>query len=336
MSDILTGGEASAVLIYSTAALLIGVILDAVFGDPVYAWHPIRLIGRLITYLEGAVRRRVKGTPGAELVGGAFFAALVLLVSTAIPSLLLFGAYRLNGLAGLFLESVFCYQLLAARSLWTESMKVSAALRTQGIAAGRRAVSMIVGRDTERLDEAGIVRAAVETVAENTSDGVIAPLLFMAVFGAPGGFFYKAVNTMDSMVGYRNERYLYFGRAAARLDDVCNFIPSRVSALLMILASPFLGFSGKGAFRIWRRDSRNHKSPNSAQTEAACAGALGIQLAGDAWYFGRLCKKPTIGDPLRPVETEDIKRANLLMAGTALGGAACFLLVRTVVLIWLL
>lgn len=335
MYDILTGGDISAVFVYSTVALLIGIILDAVFGDPVYAWHPIRVIGKLITFLEGAVRKRIKKTSGAELAGGILFAALVLLVSTAVPSLLLFAAYRLNGLAGLCLEAVFCYQLLAAKSLWTESSKVGTALRTQGLTAGRQAVSMIVGRDTARLDEAGIVRAAVETVAENTSDGVIAPLLYMAVFGAPGGFFYKAVNTMDSMVGYRNERYLYFGRAAARLDDVCNYIPSRISALLMILVSPLLGFSGKGAFRIWRRDSRNHKSPNSAQTEAACAGALGIQLAGDAWYFGALCKKPTIGDPLRPVETEDIKRADLLMAGTAVAGVVCFLVVRVAVLICL-
>lgn len=172
---------------------------------------------------------------------------------------------------------------------------------------------MIVGRDTERLDEAGIARAAVETVAENTSDGVIAPLLFMAVFGAAGGFFYKAVNTMDSMMGYKNEKYLYLGRAAARLDDLCNYLPARITAGLLILSAFLLGYDGKQAFGIYCRDRYQHASPNSAHGEAAVAGALGIRLAGPAWYFGVLHKKPFIGDPGRDVEPEDIRRAGKMM-----------------------
>ena len=172
---------------------------------------------------------------------------------------------------------------------------------------------MIVGRDTERLTEEGIIRAAVETVAENASDGVIAPLCYIALGGPVLGFLYKGINTMDSMVGYHNEKYEYFGRAAARLDDAANFIPSRFSALLMVGAAFVLRMDWRNGWRIFLRDRRNHKSPNSAQTEAACAGILGVRLAGDAWYFGKLVKKPYIGDDSRPVEAEDIVRANRLM-----------------------
>ena len=168
---------------------------------------------------------------------------------------------------------------------------------------------MIVGRDTDRLDEAGVAKAAVETVAENASDGVIAPLLFLAVGGAPLGMFYKAANTMDSMVGYKNDKYLYFGRAAARLDDVLNLIPRRVAGVLMCLGAAASGYDGRNAWRIFRRDRKNHKSPNSAHTEAACAGALQLQLAGPSCYFGTLVDKPTIGDDQRPIEALDILRA---------------------------
>ncbi|MBQ8078735.1 MAG: cobalamin biosynthesis protein CobD, partial [Oscillospiraceae bacterium] len=175
------------------------------------------------------------------------------------------------------------------------------------------AVSMIVGRDTAVLDEAGILRAAVETVAENTSDGVTAPLFYMAFGGAVGGLFYKAANTMDSMIGYRNETYAEIGRFTARLDDVLNYLPSRLTALLMIAACPCLGFDARQAWRIWRRDRRCHASPNSAQTESACAGALHLRLAGDAQYFGQVHHKPYIGDDDRPIEPEDIRRANRLM-----------------------
>ena len=211
------------------------------------------------------------------------------------------------------LEVFWSFQILAARSLKSESMKVYEALKNGSLEEARKAVSMIVGRDTQNLTEEGVAKAAVETVAENSSDGVVAPLIFLSLGGPVLGFFYKAVNTLDSMVGYKNDRYLYFGRFSAKLDDVLNFIPSRLSGLLLVAASPLAGLDGKGAWRIFRRDRKNHASPNSAQTEAAAAGALGVQLAGDAYYFGKLYKKPTIGDPLRPVEYEDIRRVNRLM-----------------------
>ena len=201
------------------------------------------------------------------------------------------------------------------------------ALKRGDLEGARKAVSMIVGRDTQHLDETGVTKAAVETVAENTSDGVVAPLLFAAIGGAPLGLAYKAVNTLDSMIGYKNDAYLHFGRFAARQDDLWNFLPARISGVAMVLAAYLLGFDGKNAARIFCRDRLCHKSPNSAHTEAACAGALDIQLAGDAYYFGVLHHKPTIGDPLRPVEAEDIPRAGRLM------NAAAVLILTAVVLI---
>ena len=208
---------------------------------------------------------------------------------------------------------VLVRQALAAKGLVQESTNVYAELKKDDLPAARKAVSRIVGRDTEALTAEGVTRAAVETVAENASDGVIAPLLYMLLGGAPLALTYKAINTMDSMLGYKNEKYLYFGRAAAKLDDVANYIPSRLAALLWIMAAAFTRNDAKGAWRIWRRDRRNHASPNSAQTESACAGALGVQLAGPAYYFGEYYPKPTIGDPLRPIEPEDILRADRMM-----------------------
>ena len=298
--------------------------LDAALGDPHYSWHPAVLIGKLIAVLESQVRRRLPDTPRGQMAAGTLLAAIVVTVSTAVPVILLQAASRISKKLAWALEAFFCYQLLAARSLRDESMKVCRALEQGDTEGARKAVSMIVGRDTEALDEAGITRAAVETVAENTSDGVIAPLLYMAIGGAPLGFLYKAVNTMDSMLGYRNEKYLYFGRAAARMDDILNFLPSRISGLLMVLVSRPLGFEGKNALRIFLRDRKKHASPNSAQTEAACAGALHLRLAGDASYGGKLHRKPYIGDDDRPIEAADIRKANKLMYGaSAVALAAC-------------
>ena len=309
------------------AALLTGYVLDLIFGDPRQIYHPIRIIGNLIAVLEKGIRKVFPKTSRGELAGGTVLVVLVVLICTAVPAALLGLAAWIHPVVYWLLASFWCWQILATKSLKTESMKVYAPLKEGDLPAARRAVAMIVGRDTERLTEEGVAKAAVETVAENTSDGIVAPLIFLALGGPALGFFYKAVNTMDSMVGYKNERYLYFGRTAARLDDVLNFLPSRISAWLMILAAAILGMDGKNAKRIYLRDRRNHASPNSAQTEAVMAGALRVQLAGDAWYFGELYKKPTIGDPFRAVEPEDIVRANRLMYLTsALALAVCGIL----------
>lgn len=298
---------------------LISMILDWIFGDPVWLYHPVRIIGKWIAFLEKILRKLAGDQEGNEkklLIAGGILWILVILASAAVPMGILYLAEKFSPCAAFVLECFWCYQLLAARSLGKESKKVYKKLIQDDLPGARLAVSMIVGRDTENLTVEGVTKAAVETVAENTNDGVIAPLIYMLIGGPVLGFVYKAVNTMDSMLGYKNEKYLYFGRVAAKMDDVAGFIPARISALLMILASCLLGMDGKNALWIWKRDRRKHASPNAAQTEAVCAGALQVQLAGDAWYFGKKHEKDTIGDPIREIEPRDILRSEKLMIGT--------------------
>lgn len=310
---------------YHIFEFIAGFVLDLLIGDPHFIPHPVRLIGSLISFCD----KRLNCDAGYNISEkklnlikykrGMLLAFTVIFATFAISVIIIVAAYSINLYAGVIAEAVMTWQILATKCLRVESMRVYDALRTDGVDAGRRAVSMIVGRDTSVLDVAGVTRAAVETIAENTSDGVIAPMLYTAIGGPVLGFVYKAVNTMDSMLGYKNDKYMYFGRFAARLDDVVNFIPARISAYLMIAAA-FIGgrqFDGKNAYRIFKRDRFNHASPNSAQTESVCAGALRVQLAGDAVYFGKLVKKKYIGDGLREIEYEDIKRANRLMYITA-------------------
>ncbi|SHK45459.1 adenosylcobinamide-phosphate synthase [Anaerocolumna jejuensis DSM 15929] len=309
-------------MIYHIAGFFTGFLLDLILGDPYWLPHPIRLIGSLIAKLDHGLLPEKEGEQRdnrKEFRRGVLLTILVLVITVTITLLILYAAYKITPCLGFAVESIMTYQILATKCLKQESMKVYKKLKEEDLQGARKAVSMIVGRDTECLDETGVAKAAIETVAENTSDGVIAPMLCLAVGGPVLGFFYKAVNTLDSMVGYKNDRYLYFGRAAAKLDDAMNFIPARISALLMILASYLAGkeYSGKEAGRIYKRDRRNHASPNSAHTEAVCAGALGIRLAGDASYFGRIHHKPFIGDEKRAVEYEDIARANRLLYLTA-------------------
>lgn len=310
---------------YHIFAFIAGFVLDLLIGDPHFIPHPVRLIGSLISFCD----KRLNCDAGYNISEkklnlikykrGMLLAFTVIFATFAMSVIIIVAAYSINLYAGVIAEAVMTWQILATKCLRVESMRVYDALKTDGVDAGRRAVSMIVGRDTSVLDAAGVTRAAVETIAENTSDGVIAPMLYTAIGGPVLGFVYKAVNTMDSMLGYKNDKYMYFGRFAAKFDDVVNFIPARISAYLMIAAA-FIGgrqFDGKNAYRIFKRDRFNHASPNSAQTESVCAGALRVQLAGDAVYFGKLVKKKYIGDGMREIEYEDIKRANRLMYITA-------------------
>ena len=303
---------------WSLCALLLGFILDLLVGDPHSIPHPVVGIGKLISALERLLRRLCPQTEQGEKVAGGILWCLVVLISTALPLAILWACHWISPWLRLAVESIMCWQVLAAKSLRDESMKVYAALKTGDLERSRYAVSMIVGRDTQRLDGDGVTRAAVETVAENTSDGVVAPLLFLAIGGAPLGFFYKAVNTMDSMLGYVEPPYKNIGLVPAKMDDVVNFIPARLSALLMLAAGALLGLDVKNGWRIFKRDRFNHASPNSAQTESVCAGLLGLRLAGDAWYHGVLHKKPYIGDEVRPIRHEDIPLAGRLLYVTAL------------------
>ena len=294
-------------------AVLGGFLLDALLGDPAWLPHPVVLMGRCISALEKHLRTALPKTPRGELAGGAAVAAVLPLGTLAVTGLACWAAARLHPALGLALQMLWCGQALAAKGLAQESRNVYKELAKGDLPAARRAVARIVGRDTQNLTAAGVTRAAVETVAENASDGVMT---------------YKAINTMDSMLGYKNEKYLYFGRCAAKLDDAANWLPSRLAALLWVAAAALTGNSARGAWRIWRRDRRRHASPNSAQTESACAGALGVQLAGPAYYFGEYYDKPTIGDPLREIEPRDILRANRMMYAESLLALVLGLAVR--------
>ena len=369
------------------SAMLCGVLLDWLLGDPEGLPHPVRLMGgwiacaeRLLLPREKSKKARFaakkgyapdteegqkkgghterKGMPpnaGAEFAAGCL-SVISLLCLTAGAVL---GVLRLGDLAGarlharavlsssfdwtaairFFLHTIMTWQILAAGSLYREGRRVRLALTAVSAAGGndkanadaalenaRRAVGRIVGRDTDVLDAEGIVRAAVETVAESTTDGVVAPFVYLALFGVVGGFLYKAVNTLDSMIGYHSERYEYFGKAAARLDDLCNYLPARLAAAAMLLSCAVLEAAGKAfrggspfctknALRIWKRDGRKHESPNAGQTESVCAGALGLRLAGDTAYGGRLLKKPYIGDALKTPSPQDIRQSCRLMFG---------------------
>ena len=305
-------------------AAVLGFLLDRLLGDPESWYHPVRAIGSLVRELERRLYPKA-GPPVAAFWNGLF---LWLCCVGAVGTVVFFLTAGLRGTffpLGFLFEVLLSYQLLAARCLRDSAARVAQALREDGLAAGRKAVSYIVGRDTEALDEAG---ATVETVAENLSDGEVAPLFYLLLFGVAGGWVYKAVNTMDSMLGYKNARYELFGRVAARMDDVFNWIPARIAALLLIAAAAITGQDAREAACIFRRDRYRHASPNSAQTESVMAGALRVRLAGPASYFGERKEKPYIGDAGREIETEDIARANRMLTAASWLSLFFFLALR--------
>ena len=311
------------------AAIIAGFILDLIFGDPHWLPHPICLIGNLIGFIEGNLRPKLAPNKNALLLGGALMVIIVLVISFAVPMAILLAAAMVSPWLAFALETLMCYQIFATKCLRDESMKVYDALHNNDLADARVKLSWIVGRDTKNLDEEEITKGAVETVAENTADGIIAPMFYMFIGGVPLAFLYKGINTMDSMVGYKNDKFLYFGRCAAKLDDVANLIPARITGLVMIAAAFLLGLNGPGAWKVFWRDRYNHLSPNSAMTESVTAGALNIQLGGDHFYFGKLVHKDTIGDNIRPVCPEDIKKTNNLLYMTAV---LCLLLFSAIYL----
>lgn len=300
------------------AVLLIGYIMDLIIGDPQGAPHPIRLIGKMISKLENTFREKSKNATDENRYG-VWLWLIVVLISTIVPALIIYICRKVfPDIVGIIIEGIMCYYIFATKCLKDESMKVYYKLKDKDITGARKFISYIVGRDTQCLNGTEITKACIETVAENTSDGVIAPLLFVIIGGAPFGFFYKAVNTLDSMVGYKNEKYINLGRFSAKADDFVNYIPARISSYIMILASFILKYDYKNAYKIYKRDKQNHLSPNSAHTESVCAGALDIKLAGGSYYGGVYVQKPTIGDDIKSIEVEDIKRANRLMYTTSI------------------
>lgn len=300
-------------------------LLDLLLGDPRWLPHPVVGIGRFITETEGWLRQTGMNAQWAGVL------LLLLTVGTTVGAawLLLAGGALLHPLAKDAVALFLAYTCLAARSLHGESKIVADTLAAGDLPQARQLLARIVGRDTEGLDEPEIWRALVETVAENTSDGVIAPLLCLMIGGPLLALAYKAVNTLDSMVGYKNDRYLLFGRASARCDDLVNWLPARLTGLLMVIAAPLFALSGADAWRIMRRDGRNHSSPNSGIPEAAAAGALGVRLGGTNRYFGRPVEKPTIGDPLRPLTRDSWRGAVRLMYGAEGALVAVWFIVLT-------
>ena len=307
-------------------------ILDLLFGDPLGKYHPVCIIGKLISFLDDRLNEEFD-SPGKQILKGILTVFIVILACFAFSGGIIYLCYRFAGKYVLMIFAILISDsCIALKSMKKEALNVVEALDIKGTEAGRKAVSRIVGRDTSELDDEGILKAAVESVAESTCDGVVAPLFYLLVGGPVLAFIYKAVSTMDSMLGYKNDKYLYFGRAAALLDDLFNFIPSRISALAWCLAAFICGEDGKGAFRIWLRDRYNHESPNSAQTESACAGSLGIRLGGNAVYFGVLKEKPYIGDEKRSVQRQDVSRACRLMQETSFIVLGAGLIIRMIIL----
>lgn len=300
------------VITYSVVIiLLLSFLLDFIFGDPLKLPHPIVYIGKLITGLEKLLS---PNSTKRDVPKGVLIFILTVIISFLIPFAVLLILYRVNFWLGLILEIFWSFQILAARTLSIEAYKVKKYLDKGNLKEARRALSMIVGRDTSQLTEEDITKAVVETVSENTTDGIVSPLIAIAIGGAPLGFAYKAVNTLDSMIGYRSEQYFYFGKASAILDDVVNYLPARLTGISMCFASALIsGLSAKGAWRVMMRDHAKHASPNGGWTEAATAGALGVRLGGDATYFGVLYKKASLGDPKRTIESCDIAKATKLM-----------------------
>lgn len=314
-------------------AVAAGFIMDILFGDPAWIKHPVVIMGRAISVMERALRKLFPETDRGEFAAGLAMAVILPLAVLAVTGGVCAAAYMIHPVLCLLIETVWCWQSFSMKGLKTESMNVYRCLADGDLQASRQAVGRIVGRDTAELDETGVTKAAVETVAENFGDGVMSPLIFMIIGGAPLAMFYKSVNTMDSMVGYKNQRYLYFGRAAARLDDFVNYIPARLGGIMWVAGALLSGYDYRNSWKIWRRDRRNHASPNSAQTEAACAGALGIRLAGPAYYFGEYYDKPYIGDAVNDISYEDIKASNKMMYCAGIAAVASAVFIRAVITI---
>lgn len=307
------------------ASVLAAFLLDMAFADPAFLPHPVVIIGKGISFLEKNLRIVFPDTPAGKRIAGGIMAFLIPVSTLAVSGGLCILAFLIHPIVFFCLHTLWCWQAIAVKGLALEAGRVYSFLEpVTDIDKAREAVGRIVGRDTACLDKAEITRAAVETIAENYSDGVMAPFFYMMIGGAPLAMTYKSINTMDSMVGYKNEKYIDFGRYPALLDDAAGYIPSRIAALLWICAAGITGQNARNAFRIWQRDRRNHASPNSAQTESACAGALGVRLAGPAYYFGELYDKPYIGDPIRPIESGDIhKSCHMLYAASVMSLVLC-------------
>ncbi len=299
---------------------LIAYLLDIAFGDPRWLPHPIICIGRGIGILEQMLRSYAKNAL-PEKIGGAIIAVVVIAGTYILSAIFITVSYRISDISGIVVTIFLAYTTLATRSLGNAAYKIIYSLKERSISEARKNLSMIVGRDTESLEEKEILRASVESIAENTSDGIVAPLLYLAVGGVPAAMAYKAVNTLDSMLGYKNERYINIGWASARIDDIVNFIPARITGVLIVIASVFVSrslFTIRCSLKTMRRDGRKHPSPNAGIPEAAMAGALGVRLGGEASYSGIKDFKPYIGEGMNTLDASKVEDAVRIMYTSSL------------------
>ena len=306
-----------------------GYALDLIIGDPNSFPHPVRYIGKLISMVEKQIRKITSSDKGLKIAG--FFLWFIVVGVTFCVTSLILQLFKFNKIIYFVVNTILIYTTLATKCLKDESVKIYKVLKTGDLEKSRIQLSYIVGRDTTNLNEKEIVRATVETVAENTVDGIIAPLFYGFIGGAPLAMGYKAINTLDSTVGYKNDKYYYLGFASAKIDDIANYIPARISVILFTIGNLFLRNDYKNCFKISIRDRKNHKSPNCAFSEGAVAGALGIQLGGTNIYFGETVYKPTIGDKTREIEVQDISRTNKILYATSLTSMLVFTLFYVII-----
>lgn len=306
-------------------SIYIGYVTDLIVGDPYSFPHPVRFIGKLINFTQGIIRKVFKSDK--QLKFGGFILWFITVGITYLITYAIVKLFSFNVVLSVAVNSFLIYTILATKCLKDEALKIYNVLKTGDIEKSRTQLSYIVGRDTTNLSESEIIRATVETVAENTVDGIIAPMFYAFIGGAPLAMAYKAINTLDSTVGYKNEKYKDIGFASAKIDDIANYIPARISVILMTIGSFFLRYNYRNCFKISIRDRKNHKSPNCAFSEGAVSGALGIQLGGTNFYFGEKVYKPTIGDKLREIDKEDIIKTNKIMYASSFVSILVFTLV---------
>ena len=308
-------------LLYSSFYALIPIaalVIDTIYGDPRSDWHPVVLIGKLISFYENKLYPEPKTSNGNMFLRGMVTVLLVLLTVGLITGLLVWLSVKGGILFYAAMGAVILYFTITPRALCRDGMEIYHLLKAGDIVAARKRLSWIVGRDTENLDESDIARGTVETIAENTTDGIISPLFWFLLFGPVGAMVYRAGNTMDSMLGYKNDRYLYFGRFAARLDDVLNYIPARITFLLFVASSAILKLDWKNAKKIGLRDAPKHPSPNGGYAEATVAGAMHVRLGGYNYYEGKPEFREYMGDPDTPLKADHIKQAIYMMYGATI------------------
>jgi len=307
--------------------IAIGYTMDLILGDPYFLYHPVRVIGHLVRGLEKLLLN-IDDRPIIQKIKGLILLILVSGLSFVVPFTMLLALHKIHSLLSLVLESIMIYKIFATKCLDVETRKVYRALKEGDLETARKMVGYLVSRDTDVMTEEDIIKASIETIAENLGDGVIAPMFYIFIGGAPLGWCYKGVNTLDSMVGYKNEKYLHYGYFSAKWDDVLNYIPARLTALFILIAGFFLRMDIKRGISILSRDKHNHASPNSAYPESAAAGLLGIQLGGKASYFGKVSIKPTMGDAFKSIEVNDLYMTRKLLYMTSFVGFGIFFLLR--------